>query len=299
MTRPQRGEDTSRRRVLKTAGIVGSGLAGISGVVTGKRQQVDEIIEFTGYVPGWIRTVPGAKEEGPPSPTQLNPTLQLDAGKRYEIRWTNGDGVGHSFIIRDKNGAWVAGTELAFGVGTSKSFRFTATKEMASYFCTVHPVQMRGKVTVNGQANKGPNTNLPKDISPVKKKSTVTFKKQTVKDRTVTVKSTTLPKGGFVTIHTPILKKQPRTIRKVKKSVVGWSEYLEPGTHENVSIKVEKAATKHKKLIAMNHRDSNKNQNYDFVTSNAAFADADWPYFTPKGRPVISPAKVTFNGGGN
>lgn len=262
-----------------------------------------EVIEFTGFIPGWIRTIPGTEEKELPPGTKINPTLNLKAGQRYKIRWTNGDGVMHSFIIRDKKNQWIAGTQLAPGVGTTKSFEFTATKEMDHYFCTVHPAQMRGSIQVSGQSDEGPDTTLPDDISPIDENSTVTFKAQTFDGKAVTVESATLPKGGFVTIHTPRLKTRPKTIRDVYLSIVGWSDYLEPGTHTNITVPIKGRGnkfdeSKYKKLIAMNHRDTNDNKQYDFFTGEAEFADADWPYFTPKGKPVIDPAKITTSGGG-
>lgn len=286
-------DGASRRRFLRTAGVVGSAVVGASGVVAAQGDQdVEQIIELTGYIPGWFGTRPNSIAG------EINPTLTLEAGKRYEIRWTNGDGVGHSFIVRDSDGEWITGTTLAFGTGTTESFQFTATEEMASYYCTVHPKQMRGNIEVTGQTDEGPNTELPDDISPVKEESTVTFNEQSLEGKTVTVESTTLPEGGFVTIHTPRLKKRPRTVRDIKKSIVGWSDYLQPGTHENITVEVEDVASKFPRLIAMNHRDTNGNQSYDFITDGPQFADADWPYFTPKGKAVIDPAKIAGQGGG-
>jgi hypothetical protein len=283
--------ESSRRKFLKTAGVVSSTFVGASSAVAA--QEDIQVIELTGYIPAWFGTRPKSIAG------TLNPTLKLEAGQRYELRWTNGDGVGHDFIVRDQNGKWIAGTPLAFGTGSTESFRFTATEAMTSYYCTVHPVQMRGTIEVSGQTDEGPNTTVPKDVSPITEKSTVSFKEQSITDGKVTVESTTLPKGGFITIHTPRIKKRPRTVRDVKKSIVGWSEYLEPGTHKGISISVEKTATKFPKLIAMNHRDTNDNESYDFVTDGPQFADADWPYFTPKGRPVVSPAKIKSKGGRN
>ncbi len=283
-------EHTSRRSFLKTASTIGGIAVGATGSVAARPSS--ETIKLGAYLSGWFPT------SGENLARTRNPTLELEAGTRYELQWTNGDGVGHDFIIRNRNGDWVAGTEMGFGTGTTKSFTFTATEEMVSYYCTVHPVQMRGNINVAGRTDKGANATVPDDLSPVRAKSSVTFEEKEVTGKAVTVESTTLPEGGFVVVHTPRLKKRPRTIQDVFKSIVGWSDYLEPGTHENVTVPIEGRgaeydASKYRKLIAMNHRDTDENQQYDFIDSGA---QADWPYFTPRGRPVVDPAKIGGTG---
>lgn len=274
-------DHTSRRGFLKAAGVAGGIAVGASSTAVGR--QSPQTLKLAGYLSGWFPT------SGEALPRKRNPTLELEAGQRYELQWTNGDGVGHDFIIRDSNGKWVAGTEMGFGTGTTKSFTFTATEEMVSYYCTVHPVQMQGAIEVSGQTDEGPNASVPDDISPVKEESSVTFSQQQITGGTVTVDSTTLPEGGFVAIHTPRLKKRPRTIRDVFESIVGSSTYLEPGTHTDVTVQLQQDVPEVEKLIAMNHRDTNGTQRYDFIDSGA---QADWPYFTPRGKPVIDPAKL-------
>lgn len=297
MTEPptEREKETSRRTFLKVTAAAG-GVAGFSGFATAQTdQEVEQTFELDGVIPGWIGT---PEMTGGDEPRKLNPTLKLEAGKTYEVRWRNGDGVGHAFTIIDKNGKWIGSTDLAFGTGTTKSIRFTAVPKMKQYYCPVHPNQMIGKIEVSGQTDKGPGVKPPKDISPVKEKSSITFNKQKSDGKTVTVKSTTLPKGGFVTIHNRQIMKKDKTVQDVRESVIGFSDYLEPGTHKGVTVTLEKKLDPKLKpgklLIAMNHRDSNGNKTYDFVTKGASFADADWPYFTPKGRPVIDPDIVAI-----
>lgn len=285
----------SRRTVLGTTGLTLAGaVTGVS--VASASQESYETVDLDGFLQGWLRTPEATTDED--FERTLNPTLKLEAGKTYEVRWRNGDGVAHSLIIIDKNGQWIAGTDLAFGTGSTESVRFTATPEMAQYYCTVHPSQMIGNIKVSGQTDKGPGVKPPEDISPIKEKSSITFNKQKSDGKTVTVKSTTLPKGGFVTIHNRRIMKKDKTVKDVRESVIGFSDYLEPGTHEGVTVTLEKKLDPRLKpgklLIAMNHRDSNGNKNYDFVTKGASFADADWPYFTPKGRPVIDPDIVAI-----
>lgn len=117
----------------------------------------------------------------------------------------------------------------------------------------------------------------------------VTFDNQTSDGQTVTVDSVTMSEGGFVTIHDSSLLDG-----NVVGSVVGTSEYLEPGTHENVSVTLNEPLTESQTLIAMSHLDTNDNQVYDFVTSGGS---ADLPYVVDNNI-VVDPAYVTVEGGG-
>lgn len=295
-----RNSNTDSRSPVQAHSITPSGGGRTNGNFTGgtatkdaeddakAEEEFAEVYELTGYLEFWFGTRPKSIDG------KLNPTLELEAGKQYKIRWTNGDGINHSFIIINENGEWIVGTELTEGVGSTKELTFTATEEMSEYFCTVHPQQMRGKVNVSGTTDQGPGGDVLADLSYIKEKSTVTFKGRQPRSGYVTVEKTTLPEGGFVTIHTPRLKgkkHKPRDIRDIKKSVIGFSDYLEPGTHRNIRIRIENPPTQYKKLAAMNHRDTNGNKEYDFVTDGPSFADADWPYFTPKGKAVVDMAK--------
>ncbi|WP_231185715.1 hypothetical protein [Haladaptatus sp. DYF46] len=117
----------------------------------------------------------------------------------------------------------------------------------------------------------------------------VTFDNQTSDGQTVTVDSATLSEGGFVTIHDSSLLDG-----NVVGSVVGTSEYLEPGTHENVSVTLNEPLTESQTLIAMPHLDTNDNQVYDFVTSGGS---ADLPYVVDNNI-VADSAYVTVESGG-
>ncbi|TSD15843.1 PGF-CTERM sorting domain-containing protein [Haloglomus irregulare] len=117
--------------------------------------------------------------------------------------------------------------------------------------------------------------------------SQVSFEPQTTSDTNVTVQSATLHDGGFVTIHDASLLEGA-----VFDSVRGTSEYLGPGTHEDVTVALdefEESST----LIAMPHLDTNGNQQYDFVASEGA---NDGPYVAKD--IVVAPAMVDVSGMG-
>ena len=112
--------------------------------------------------------------------------------------------------------------------------------------------------------------------------ASVTFEDQALSsDSTVTVASVTVSEGGFVTIHDDTVGEDP------VGSVVGTSDYLEPGTSRNVEVSVEATPGQH---FAMPHRDTNGNEAYDFVSSNGA---EDAPYTTAAGEIVLDGAQIS------
>ncbi len=143
-------------------------------------------------------------------------------------------------------------------------------------------------VTSEGQ-DDGPVTtsdgSLVIDTAEATVTAQVSFESQTSDDGNVTVGSATLHDGGFVTIHDASLLEGA-----VFDSVRGTSEYLGPGTHENVSIAVEDLDASGT-FIAMPHRDTNNNEAYDFVTGEGA---NDGPYVAKD--IVVAPAMVEVPG---
>ncbi|GAA0667741.1 hypothetical protein ACFQDG_06995 [Natronoarchaeum mannanilyticum] len=128
----------------------------------------------------------------------------------------------------------------------------------------------------------------------------VTFEDQETDGSTVTVDSVSLPDGGFVTIHDSSLFDEV-----VVDSVVGTSEYLEPGEHEDVEVQLydeemvpgaefdQDALEEDQTLIAMPHQDTNDNETYDFVETDG---EEDGPY-TEDDVPIIDDAGVTVTDG--
>ncbi|WP_323677128.1 PGF-CTERM sorting domain-containing protein [Halorubellus sp. PRR65] len=103
---------------------------------------------------------------------------------------------------------------------------------------------------------------------------------------TVTVDRVTLDEGGFVTIHDSTLGDGD-----VLGSVRGTSEYLEAGTHENVTVTLDEPLGEDDTLFAMAHRDTNGDRAYTFVSSNG---EVDGPY-TMDGDIVMTSANVTVS----
>ena len=113
----------------------------------------------------------------------------------------------------------------------------------------------------------------------------VEFTQQTSGGYTMTVDSVTLPDGGFVTIHDASLNDGDTLA-----SVVGSSAYLEPGTHENVTVTLTEPVSEDGTYVAMPHRDDG-DRVYEFVSANA---NADGPYTTDDGI-VLDGANVTVS----
>lgn len=99
---------------------------------------------LVGNTQGWE----GAAPEGIAGET--NPTMELEAGTEYALVWENGDGLQHNFAIQDSNGEDLLSTELVSEQGATQTVTFTASEEMAEYYCQVHPSSMRGSVDMSG-----------------------------------------------------------------------------------------------------------------------------------------------------
>jgi len=114
--------------------------------------------------------------------------------------------------------------------------------------------------------------------------ASVTINEQETEGDQVVIESATLPEGGFIAIHDSSVAEAPLS------SVLGNSVYLEPGTHENVTITLARPIEESQTLIAMPHLDTNDNEVYDFVLSTG---ELDGPY-TVDGEVLVDQAEVTL-----
>ncbi|WP_435179013.1 DUF7282 domain-containing protein [Halorussus sp. AFM4] len=116
-----------------------------------------------------------------------------------------------------------------------------------------------------------------------------TFTEGVPNETTVLIERVVVPDGGFVVIHeagTPAGEYATEGQVQVG-AVVGNSTYLEPGVHRNVVVALNKSVNQSQTLVAMAHRDTNNNRQYDFP-------GADGPY-TRNGSPVIDTGYVIVN----
>ncbi|ELZ96808.1 hypothetical protein C440_03503 [Haloferax mucosum ATCC BAA-1512] len=114
--------------------------------------------------------------------------------------------------------------------------------------------------------------------TPAEPTASVTFENQTTDGTAVTVAHANLSDGGYIAI----LDKNG--------SVLGATEYLEPGEQTNVTVSLAEPLNESTMLTAQAHLDTNDNQMLDFLTSNGT---EDGPY-TMNGTPVTDDAYVTI-----
>jgi hypothetical protein len=107
---------------------------------------------------------------------------------------------------------------------------------------------------------------------------------QVVENRTVTVESVTLSEGGFV-----VLRNESYEAGDVLGSIVGVSDYLEPGESEDVTVTLDEPLGTNQTLTAVAHLDTNDNQTFDF---RETYAIEDGVY-ARENAPVIDRASVS------
>lgn len=122
----------------------------------------------------------------------------------------------------------------------------------------------------------------------------VCFPDQLTDGSLVKIISATLPDGGFLAIHDA----KSLLAGKPVESVIGVSEYLEPGTHENIAVEVyrdvpgasfdQTGLSDSQLVVAMPHLDGNSSEVYEFVQTGGT---EDGPY-TADGQPVVNPARI-------
>ena len=136
---------TTRRSVLGMVAL--GGISKFAGVTAG---QTATTIELTGGVSGWEGVAPDAIAD------ETNPTLQLEPGTTYQIVWQNLDGLPHNVVIENDAGDALVKSELIEEKGATQTVEFTASEEMTSYYCEVHPSGMRGPIQTGDEAPDEP-----------------------------------------------------------------------------------------------------------------------------------------------
>ena len=113
---------------------------GEGGVARGPPEDVCNIVGGTHV---WVGVSPDSIAD------LTNPTLNLTAGETYTVEWTNTDGEDHNFVIADADGSELFTSETVSDEGGTQSVEFTATEEMATYYCGPHSDSQRGSVEVS------------------------------------------------------------------------------------------------------------------------------------------------------
>ena len=115
----------------------------------------------------------------------------------------------------------------------------------------------------------------------------IAFENQSTTGQEVTVRSVTLPDGGFVAVHG---ENYLPPNNETQASLRGVSGYLTPGTHENVTVSLESNLSENATLLAAPYQDTNRNQTFDFLRSNG---ENDTAYAPQGATALISQATIT------
>ena len=91
------------------------------------------------------------------------------------------------------------------------------------------------------------------------------FQDQTLENNILVVSQAYLPNGGFVTVHNRTYQQTGDPLA----SNVGLSEYLSPGNHSNITVRVLPNSLSQSQTVTLRlAMDTNNNQQYDYVTSD-------------------------------
>jgi PGF-CTERM protein len=142
---------TDRRTVMHGLVTAAASVALLGTATTSAAAQ--ETIELDGYTEGWEGLAPDSIAD------ETNPTLELESGVEYTIVWHNQDGRAHNVVIEDEDGENLVRTDII--TDGTQEVTFTATEEMVSYYCEVHPSTMRGDVEVSASQSTETPTSTP------------------------------------------------------------------------------------------------------------------------------------------
>ncbi|PGF16845.1 hypothetical protein CP556_12430 [Natrinema sp. CBA1119] len=100
----------------------------------------------------------------------------------------------------------------------------------------------------------------------------------------VTIEDASLSEGGFVAVYEGL------AVDADPDAIIGVSEYLEAGDHENVTIELDEPLEENGSIVAVTHHDTNDDGTFRYAESDG---DEDVPYVSGAGAPVIDGAFVT------
>ncbi|MGQ5518102.1 DUF7282 domain-containing protein [Halococcus saccharolyticus] len=196
-------------------------------------------------------------------------TDYLDAGTHRDLEVVLDRPISHNQTViakaaRDTNG------NQTFDVRRSQGFQDTAYSSNGS------AVTDRATIQIQNATSFANN-------------STVTLRNQSTAGTNVTVRSVTVPEGGFVVIHgSALLPPKNQTIDSIR----GISGYLDPGVHQNITVELNETIDENTTLIAAPYRDTNNNQTFEYAASEGA---NDTPYRPNGSSALISQANVSIN----
>jgi len=168
-------------------------------------------------------------------------------------------------------------TEAAADATTTEEPVETTTEETTTEETTTE--QTTTEETTTAATADETATEAPAD------EASVAFENQSSNGTAVVIDSVAVPEGGFVVVHDTGLIEGD-----VVESMRGSSEFLESGTHRNVTVDLDASLNESQRLVGVLYRDSNENETFDYVTSNRT---ADGPYTRDDGVAINDRANVT------
>ncbi|MFA9417843.1 CARDB domain-containing protein [Natrinema sp. HArc-T2] len=114
--------------------------------------------------------------------------------------------------------------------------------------------------------------------------ASIDFPDQESTGEQVTIANVSLSEGGFVAVYDGV------AVDADPDAIVGVSDYLEPGDHQNVTIDLDEPLAASGAVVAVPHHDTNDDETFQYVDSGG---EEDVPYVTGAGAPVIDGAFVT------
>lgn len=167
---------------------------GVAGAGTGTAAATRTADIYLGGATGaWVGRQPASISD------TENPTLTLKEGGEYVIAWENVDAAPHNVVIENESGDNIVESPIISEGGAIQLVEFTATSEMVTYLCQVHPGSMEGSVEI-----------VPSDSSEgIPTGGNVDVPDQSTPTPTATPASTVTPTSTPTSTQTPISTSTP------------------------------------------------------------------------------------------
>ena len=164
-------------------------------------------------------------------------------------------------------GAFVVST-AAFGAGVSSD----ASRVQETTTVGTETTTTVGTETTT-EADTGTAVDENASVSFLNQTAGITFVEETPNDTIVTIERVVVPEGGFVAVHAAenVTGEYELAENVSAGPVLGNSTYLGSGDHANVVVRLDRPLNESQTLLAMVHRDTNDDQQFDFP-------EADDPY---------------------
>ncbi|WP_128475966.1 DUF7282 domain-containing protein [Halorussus pelagicus] len=272
---PSGGRRRTAAIVLVTALVV----SGAGVVVTGAPSSADESAALQ-------ETTTTAEPTASVSLENLSSPERVSAGTNYTVSATvvnRGDELVTEQVSYRITGNVIAATFVDVPANETRPVQFNVTGEDTAGFPAgtfTHGVFVGDAAVTANLTLVNETAETTTEATPAENETTITFERQTSNGSAVTVQSVTIPEGGFVVVHDNGVVEG-----EVVESILGVSDYVEPGAQENVTVELDPSLTQSQQLVAIAYRDSNDNQEFDLVTSNRT---ADGPYTQPDSREAVN-----------